>query len=76
MSVGLLTPWQCLNVSRWLQSIETDKLVAAMHDGAEVFDPQTEHVYKYLQVFSAICVSFAHGANDVANAAGPLAGIW
>ena len=29
-----------------------------------------------LQVLSAVCVSFAHGANDVANACGPLAGIW
>jgi hypothetical protein len=28
------------------------------------------------QVFSAICVIFAHGANDSAYAAGPLAGIY
>ncbi len=33
-------------------------------------------VYKYLQVFSACAVSFAHGANDVANAVGPFAAIW
>lgn len=50
--------------------------IAAMHAGAEVFDPRTEEVYKYLQVFSACCVAFAHGANDVANSIAPLAGIW
>jgi sodium-dependent phosphate transporter len=42
----------------------------------QVFDPHTEDVYKYLQVFSACAVSFAHGANDVANAIGAFAGIW
>eukprot|EP00199_Chlamydomonas_sp_CCMP681_P008419 CAMPEP_0119103962 /NCGR_PEP_ID=MMETSP1180-20130426/2295_1 /TAXON_ID=3052 ORGANISM="Chlamydomonas cf sp, Strain CCMP681" /NCGR_SAMPLE_ID=MMETSP1180 /ASSEMBLY_ACC=CAM_ASM_000741 /LENGTH=59 /DNA_ID=CAMNT_0007088595 /DNA_START=243 /DNA_END=419 /DNA_ORIENTATION=+ len=35
-----------------------------------------ENVFKYLQVFSACCVAFAHGANDVANAVGPWTGIW
>jgi sodium-dependent phosphate transporter len=50
--------------------------VAAIHSSAEEFAPRTEQVYKYLQVFSACCVSFAHGANDVANSVGPFAGIW
>ena len=47
-----------------------------MYNKAEIFDPDTEDIYKYVQVFSACCVSFAHGANDVANAAGPFAAIW
>jgi hypothetical protein len=47
-----------------------------MHAAAEIFNPETEQVYKYLQVFSACAVSFAHGANDVANAVGPFSGIW
>ena len=34
--------------------------------------PQT-HV---LQVFSACAMSFVHGANDVANAMGPLSGVY
>lgn len=58
------------------EDVYKDAYVAALHANAEVFDPRTEEVYKYLQVFSACCVSFAHGANDVANAIGPLAGIW
>ncbi|KAG1662841.1 hypothetical protein FOA52_010632 [Chlamydomonas sp. UWO 241] len=56
--------------------LEDDERVVRMHQAAEIFDPETEHVYKYLQVFSACCVSFAHGSNDVANAVGPFAGIW
>jgi sodium-dependent phosphate transporter len=56
--------------------IQTDDDVFAMHEAVEQFDPKTEISFQYLQVFSAICVSFAHGANDVANAAGPLSGIY
>ncbi|KAG2484956.1 hypothetical protein HYH03_016254 [Edaphochlamys debaryana] len=57
-------------------NIENDKDIHDMHQAAEVFDPETEQVYKYLQVFSACAVAFAHGANDVANAVGPFTGIW
>jgi PiT family inorganic phosphate transporter len=32
--------------------------------------------FRYLQILTAAYVSFAHGANDVANGVGPLAGIW
>lgn len=53
-----------------------DAHTQSIHQAAEVFDPHTEQVYKYLQVFSACCVSFAHGANDVANSIGPFSGIW
>lgn len=35
-----------------------------------------ERIFKYLQIFTAGYVAFAHGSNDVANGIGPLAGIW
>lgn len=35
-----------------------------------------ESRFKYLQIFTAGYVAFAHGANDVANSVGPLAGIY
>ncbi|RMH78496.1 MAG: anion permease [Calditrichaeota bacterium] len=34
-----------------------------------------ERIFVYLQVLSAAFVAFAHGANDVANAVGPLAAV-
>ena len=42
----------------------------------EGYDPRLEFVFKYFQIFPSICTSFAHGANDVSNAVGPLAAIY
>lgn len=56
--------------------IDDDELVSAMHKAAEVFDPKSEYIFSFLQVFSAICVVFAHGAGEVGYMAGPLAAIW
>jgi len=53
-----------------------DEDVRAMYDHAEKFDPTVEYVYTWLQVFSAICVIFAHGANEVGYMAGPLTAIY
>ena len=50
--------------------------VNTIHTQAEKFDPKTEEFFKSLQVFTAICDSFSHGANDVANAIGPFAAIY
>ena len=56
--------------------IEEDPLVAKIHANAEKFDPKTEVVFSYLQVFSAIAVIFAHGAGEVGYMAGPYSQIY
>jgi len=56
--------------------IDTDVKVSNIHKNAEKFDDKTEYVFKYIQIFTAIFDSFAHGANDVANAMGPFMTIW
>ena len=58
-----------------VEAARAEEEVAAIHANAEVFDPRTEDVFRYLQIFTACCDSFGHGANDVANAVGPLAAI-
>ena len=50
--------------------------VIKIHENAERFDPKIEEMFKYLQIFTASCDSFSHGANDVANAIGPFAAIY
>lgn len=50
--------------------------IAEMHARAAHFDNKTEHLYSFLQVLTAATASFAHGANDVSNAVGPLATIF
>lgn len=47
--------------SQWLKGSEREKV---------------ERLFGYLQILTACYVAFAHGANDVANAIGPLAAIW
>ena len=53
-----------------------DERVIELHSSAEKFDPRTEDTFRYLQIFTAMCDSFSHGANDVANAIGPFAAIY
>lgn len=56
--------------------IKSDDAVHMVHENAEVFAVETEEAFRFLQVFTAMCDSFAHGANDVANSIGPFAGIY
>lgn len=53
-----------------------NEAVVKMWEHGEDFDPKTEHMFRYLQVFSAIVMSFAHGSNDVANALGPFSAVY
>jgi len=55
---------------------DLNEMVKEMHDRAEKFDPMTEKVFGFLQIFSATCVMFAHGAGEVGYMAGPLATIY
>ena len=50
--------------------------IVNLHENAEKFDEKTEYTFRYLQIFTAICDAFSHGANDVANAIGPFAAMW
>ena len=54
---------------------EMDRVVN-LHKDAEKFDIKTEYSFRYLQIFTAVCDAFSHGANDVANAIGPFAAMW
>ncbi|KAL3147388.1 hypothetical protein ABBQ32_002866 [Trebouxia sp. C0010 RCD-2024] len=55
---------------------QNDPYLEAMHANAEVFDHNTERLFRYLQVFTAAVFSFAHGSNDVANSIGPFATVY
>ena len=56
--------------------VKNNERAHEIHSNAEVFETKTEEFFKSLQVFTAICGSFSHGANDVANAIGPFAAIY
>ena len=62
------------NINYDMDQIKVDE-VKEIHDNSEKFEKKPEESFKYLQIFTAMCDSFSHGANDVANAIGPYAAI-
>ena len=49
--------------------------IMTLHSAAKQYDDRTELVFKQLQMMTSCIASFSHGANDVANAMGPLSTI-
>ena len=57
------------------QSLHESKRARELWTDFEEFDPNAEELFTYIQVFTACLNSFAHGANDVANAIAPVSAI-
>ncbi|MCB0283398.1 MAG: inorganic phosphate transporter [Calditrichaeota bacterium] len=66
---------QLSNVVGDLETISHDlnRKISTQRESTEY--KTVERIFVYLQILSAAFVAFAHGANDVANAVGPLAAI-
>lgn len=74
---GVIVPNKILDVSGAMVSVTDVSVTDLSGSGAiVVYDDRVEYSFRYLQIFTSICTSFAHGANDVSNAVGPLAAIW
>ncbi|KAM9899951.1 hypothetical protein OXX79_005426 [Metschnikowia pulcherrima] len=50
--------------------------VKAMHAKSKFYDNRIEYLFSLLQAITACTMSFAHGANDIANASGPLSTVY
>ena len=55
---------------------KSSKKTNHIHSKTEIFDSFVERRFAAIQVLTACYAAFAHGSNDVANVAGPLATIW
>jgi solute carrier family 20 (sodium-dependent phosphate transporter) len=59
-----------------VQGTPEAKRMTRTYAHAKKYPNEVEHTYSYVQVITACTASFAHGANDIGNAAGPWAVIY
>ncbi len=67
-----------IELKRIVEELEAARDAANIHKQLERSTSEyrtVEKIFAYLQILSASFVAFAHGANDVANAVGPLAAV-
>ena len=57
------------------QSFDESKRAKECWENSETYDVEVEQLFTFVQVFTASLSSFAHGANDIANAIAPVAAI-
>ena len=57
------------------QSFHESQAAKDCWDNMTQYDEGVEQLFTFVQVFTASMNSFAHGANDIANAIAPVAGI-
>lgn len=55
---------------------EEARRLAQMHARAAHYDNDVEGLFSFMQILTACTASFAHGANDVSNAIGPLVVVY
>jgi solute carrier family 20 (sodium-dependent phosphate transporter) len=58
------------------QSFDESKRTEELWNASTQYDFKAERMFTYVQVFTACLNSFAHGANDVANAIAPISAIF
>jgi phosphate/sulfate permease len=65
----------CISIDLAQQAFEENEKTKQVWENMTHYDYEVEQLFTFVQVFTAAVLSFAHGANDVANAIAPVAAI-